>query len=136
MIFIDTSFFLALLDVRDSLNPCARSWANSLKEKLVVTEYVLWETINAASSPLKRPSVHALIDYVRRHPTYEVIPASADLFEAGLRLHADRPDKAWSLTDCISFVIMEQRGIRQALTFDHHFEQAGFEALLRRDPQA
>jgi predicted nucleic acid-binding protein len=62
MIFIDTSFFLALLDVRDSLNPCARSWANSLREKLVVTEYVLWETINAASSPLKRPSVHALID--------------------------------------------------------------------------
>jgi predicted nucleic acid-binding protein len=73
---------------------------------------------------------------VRSHPTYEVIPASADLFEAGLRLHADRSDKAWSLTDCFSFVVMEQRGIRQALTFDHHFEQAGFEALLRRDPQA
>ncbi len=43
-------------------------------------------------------------------------------------------DQEWSLTDCISFIVMQQRGISPALTYDHHFEQAGFEALLRRDP--
>src|SRR6266851_7667037 len=53
-----------------------------------------------------------------------------------LRLHAQRLDKEWSLTDCISFVVMERRGISRALAHDQHFEQAGFEALLRRDPPA
>jgi predicted nucleic acid-binding protein len=48
-----------------------------------------------------------------------------------LDLYASRFDKAWSLTDCISFVVMEQQGIREALTGDHHFEQAGFVALLK-----
>jgi predicted nucleic acid-binding protein len=60
--------------------------------------------------------------------------ASADLFEKGLQLHAQRPDKEWSLTDCISFVILWDRHIAKALTHDHHYEQAGLEALLRRDP--
>ena len=52
----------------------------------------------------------------------------------GLSLHVARMDKSWSLTDCISFYLMRERGITQALTTDHHFTQAGFEALLRRDP--
>ena len=60
--------------------------------------------------------------------------ASADLFDAGMTLHRDRPDKQWSLTDCISFIVMEHRQLDRALTPDHHFEQAGFKALLRRDP--
>jgi len=48
-----------------------------------------------------------------------------------VELYAERPDKGWSLTDCISFVVMRQQGITQALTGDHHFEQAGFTALLK-----
>jgi hypothetical protein len=51
-------------------------------------------------------------------------------FDAGMELYADRPDKDWSLTDCISFVVMQERGITDALTGDRHFEQAGFRALL------
>lgn len=53
------------------------------------------------------------------------------LWRRGLGLYAARPDKAWSLTDCISFVVMTDRGLTEALTGDHHFEQAGFRALLR-----
>lgn len=64
-------------------------------------------------------------------PAVEIIPPSSGLFERGLRLFRERPDKGWSLTDCISFVVMEERGIRDALTGDHHFEQAGFAALLK-----
>jgi predicted nucleic acid-binding protein len=51
-----------------------------------------------------------------------------------LKLHEQRADKAWSLTDCVSFIVMADGGMQRALTHDHHFEQAGFEALLRRDP--
>ena len=60
-----------------------------------------------------------------------VVPAETDLFRRGLDLYHNRPDKEWSLTDSISFVVMKDRGLTEALTGDHHFEQAGFVALLR-----
>jgi len=66
-----------------------------------------------------------------RRPLVTIIPASDSLFEQGARLYIDRPDKGWSLTDCISFVVMEREGLLEALTADHHFEQAGFIALLK-----
>jgi predicted nucleic acid-binding protein len=136
MILVDTAYLLALLLPRDSLFQRAQAWAQAVSETLVVTHYVLLEAANALSSPLDRPKFHTLMTRMQADTQIEVVPASAALWEAGLRLHEQRPDKTWSLTDCIFFVVMEQRGIRQALIFDHHFEQAGFEALLRRDPQA
>jgi predicted nucleic acid-binding protein len=90
--------------------------------------------VNALSQPIDRPKAHALIGIVRASAGYELVPAGADLFEKGLQLHAQRPDKEWSLTDCISFVVLSDRRIPRAPTHDHHYEQAGFEALLRRDP--
>lgn len=68
---------------------------------------------------------------MRNDPDVTVIRVNADLFDAGLQLFADRLDKYWSLTDCISFVVMLREGITDALTGDHHFEQAGFRALLK-----
>ena len=62
------------------------------------------------------------------------VPASPELLEKSLALHRTRTDKDWSLTDCSSFVIMSERQMARALSYDHHFEQAGFEALLRREP--
>ena len=61
-----------------------------------------------------------------------VIPASSDLLRRGTQLFESRPDKPWSLTDCISFVIMKDQEIQEALTADHHFEQAGFTVLLKQ----
>ena len=60
-----------------------------------------------------------------------IVPLSSELLDAGLRLIANRPDKDWSLTDCISFVVMTRYEIQEALTGDQHFEQAGFKALLK-----
>ncbi len=60
-----------------------------------------------------------------------IVRASDELFKAGVAFYAMRPNKDWSLTDCISFHVMRDRGIREALTGDHHFEQAGFKTLLR-----
>lgn len=134
MILVDTGYLLALLDERDALHPRALTWARATLDRLLVSEYVLWETINACSKPVNRPKVHALLAHIRAAPAYEIVSASRDLFEAGVRTHGQRSDKEWSLTDCLSFILMQERGITSALTHDHDFEQAGFEALLRRDP--
>ena len=134
MIFLDTGFCLALAQPKDDLHSRATAWAKEIVDPLMVTEHVLWETVNGLSKPEDRPTAHQILDYVRSTKNCTIVPASQELFEAGLRLHAEREDKEWSLTDCISFIVMERHAIRRALAFDHHFEQAGFEALLRRDP--
>ena len=64
-------------------------------------------------------------------PRTTVFPASQDLFDAGVSLYSRRQDKDWSLTDCISFAVMQQQGLTDALTADHHFEQAGFTLLMK-----
>jgi predicted nucleic acid-binding protein len=134
MILLDTGYFIALFTPDDDLYERAAAWSLQLNEPLVVTEYVLLECVNSFSMPKDRPSAHALIEHVRSDAACEVVQASPRLFEAGLRIHRGRPDKEWSLTDCISFALMGERSIQRALAYDHHFEQAGFEALLRKDP--
>jgi uncharacterized protein len=71
------------------------------------------------------------LELLRAQPDVEIVPSTSDLFRRGTELFAARPDKEWSLTDCISFVVMNERGINDALTNDHHFEQAGFRILLK-----
>lgn len=134
MIFADTGFFIALLNPLDALHKRAIGWSRFVREPICTTEYVLVETVNYFSKPPDRPTVHALLRRLKMGAAYEVLPASPQLFDAGLQLHAARPDKEWSLTDCISFVVMGQRDLTRALAYDHHFEQAGFEPLLRREP--
>jgi predicted nucleic acid-binding protein len=133
MIFVDTSYLLALVNPRDALHVRARAWAEVLTESLVVTEYVLWEFINAYSLPRDRPKAHAVLAEIRTSGT-ELMHACEELFSAGIQLHAERSDKEWSLTDCVSCVVMRRRGLSRALSYDHHFEPAGYEALLRREP--
>jgi predicted nucleic acid-binding protein len=135
MIFVDTGYLLALLNPRDELHERAQAWASSVSESLLTTEYVVWELVNSFSMPIDRSKVHMAVEAIRGDVSWECIPASTDLFEVGLQLHREREDKEWSLTDCISFHVMSQRGTLNSLTYDHHFEQAGFVALLRRDPK-
>jgi hypothetical protein len=134
VIFVDTGYFLALAMPGDALHRRAMMWANVLSEPFLVTEYVLWEIINALSAPRDRAKGHLILSQIKASPrSYEVVHASQELFSAGMKMHRDRLDKHWSLTDCISFHVMGQRGIQSALAFDQHFEQAGFQALLRND---
>ena len=71
------------------------------------------------------------VEVLRKDPNIEIIPQSTAGFSRALVRYQTRPNKSWSLTDCSSFPIMESEGIEAALTYDRHFEQAGFQALLR-----
>jgi predicted nucleic acid-binding protein len=134
MILVDSGFLIALAQPRDALHARAMRWSQGISESFLVSEYVALETMNRLSEPADRPRAHALLAHVLARRLCEFVHGSPALWEAGLALHRDREDKAWSLTDCISFHLMSSRGIAQALAFDEHFEQAGFVALLRREP--
>jgi len=134
MIFADTGYFIALFTPRDHLHERAVAWSDAINEPVITTEYVLLECVNALSKTRNRPSARILVNHVREATGWEFISASRETFDAGLRLHFARPDKDWSLTDCISFHLMRSKGITRALAYDEHFTQAGFDPLLRRQP--
>jgi uncharacterized protein len=129
--FIDTSFLLALLLSDDQLHEKAIQVQGEIVGPLVTTEYVLVELADALTSEPHRTIAVEAIELLRSTSTVRIIPASTLLMDLGLERFASRADKRWGLTDCISFVVMEQEEISAALTADHHFEQAGFVALLR-----
>jgi uncharacterized protein len=129
-VFADTFFFLAVLNRRDPAHEAALRFYGDTSLQLVTTEWVLSEVANASSAPATRPGFKRLFDLLERDPRVRLIPASHDSFRRGLELYFNRPDKEWSFTDCASFGVMNEEGIEQALTGDHHFEQAGFRRLL------
>lgn len=130
--FADTSWFLAMIGTNDVHHLRAVSLSRERRVPLVTTAWVIAELADGLSSPLPLRRVFAeLLRTVQNDRTAVIVPADDALFHRGLALYHDRADKEWSLTDCISFVVMGDRGITDALTGDHHFEQAGFIALLR-----
>jgi predicted nucleic acid-binding protein len=129
--FADTSFYVAALIANDEWLPAAVALADSLAVPVVTTEFILVEVSTFFTRPAGRGTFVRFLDALRADPHTLILPASADLFVHGVDLFRARPDQEWSLTDCISFVVMTERGITDALTADHHFEQAGFRALLR-----
>jgi predicted nucleic acid-binding protein len=134
ILFADTGYWIALLDPQDTLHQRAKSLTTSLTSaKIVTSEMVFTEVLNAFSKrgSFLRKSAVSLIEGVGINPNVTVVPQTSELFQAALQLYRQRPDQAWGHTDCSSFCIMHQQGIREALAYDRHFEQAGFIALLR-----
>ncbi len=132
-VFVDTAAWLALVNTRDALHVPAQRVLNDLRRQgaqLTTTEFVLIEVANALSAPTFRTQVVALIDGLRLLPDVVIVPADTTLLAAGWQLYRARPDKEWSLTDCASFIVMQQEQITQVFTSDRHFEQAGFIKLL------
>ena len=97
---------------------------------MVATEYVLIEVGNFFCRQDNRLLFVEFLPKLLADPGTTIVPAAADLFHRGFALYANRPDKDWSFTDCISFVVMKQRKLPDAVTTDHHFKQAGFRVLL------
>jgi predicted nucleic acid-binding protein len=129
-VFGDTFYFLALLSPKDSAHAQAIQF-QSEPRLLVTTMWILTEVGDALSAPKDRPAFLKLWQLIHDNQDVEIAPASDEIFREGLALFQSRPDKYWSLTDCISFHVMRERQIVDALTNDHHFQQAGFKALFR-----
>ncbi len=83
------------------------------------------------TSGLARDLGLQIVEAIRNDKNIMISPASTALMDRGIALFASRADKEWGLTDCISFVVMQEHNMTDALTADHHLEQAGFRALLR-----
>jgi hypothetical protein len=133
-IFLDTAYAVALASTTDAYHHRALGLAAELETNrthLVTTWGVLLEIGNALSKLSYRDAALQLPSSLQRDPDVEIVPLLDPLLQRAVKLFADRPDKEWGLTDCIFFVVMEERGIRDALTADEHFKQAGFRTLLR-----
>lgn len=130
-VFVDTFYFIAALSPDDVAHELAIHFASEFAGPMLTTAWVLIEVADGMAAPVNRPVFIQLLAELRADPQFTILPPGEELFEKGLELYAHRLDKGWSLTDCISFVVMERAGITDALTGDHHFEQAGFRALFK-----
>lgn len=139
-VFVDTAGWLASLNPKDGLHTQDTSVRSALRQrrvKLVTTEFVLIEVADAFAEPPLRAVAVEFYRGLRQGDTpltLEVVPMSEDFLAKGWMLYGQRLDKGWGVTDCISMVVMQERGISEAFTSDHHFTQAGFTILLSRKP--
>jgi predicted nucleic acid-binding protein len=135
-LFADTSGLGNLIDPTPPHHALAAEVYRTARQqyrRVVTTNYILTELVALLTSPLRipRPLVIEFIDGLVASPFMEIVHIDPTLNEQAWHLLKSRPDKEWSLVDCASFVVMQQRGLTEALTTDHHFEQAGFVRLLK-----
>jgi len=128
--FVDTYYLLALVNTRDQGHDTAVRHSQGRASGLITTTWVLVEFADALSASDSRNRAVRFIRGFQAEPFVEVVPPTHEQFERALNRYEQRPDKEWSLTDCLSFLLMEELGITEALTADHHFVQAGFRALM------
>jgi predicted nucleic acid-binding protein len=133
-VFADTGYWIALLDPQDTLHSKAVNLSITLSQAQIITsQMVLTEVLNhfSKSGNFLRYAAASLIESLKVNPSISIIFQTDDIFQQALNLYKQRPDQAWSHTDCSSFCIMKQQGLLESLAYDKHFEQAGFIALLR-----
>ena len=138
-VFADSGYWIALMHPRDQLRERAAAAAATLGTTFIVTtQMVLVEALNEASRLGEYWRMFAIdtLREIRDNPNVEIIPQTEAQFDAAVERYAARGDQTWSLTDCASFLVMEERGITEALAHDQDFEQAGFVALLRSNPDS
>ena len=135
-LFVDTSGWGHLVDPKQAHHSLASSiYRTHLRQghKFVTTNYIVCELVALLNSPLRipRPTIIAFVNSLKLSPNVLILYVDATLDDQTWQLLTARQDKEWSLVDCASFIVMQQRHIAEALTTDHHFEQAGFIRLLK-----
>ena len=132
-IFLDASYGIALSIESDEHHESAKRLAIQLKKdrtRLITTRPVVFELGNSLSSRRLRHIGVRLVEALSKDLNVEIVTVSTDLYEKAIGLFKSRTDKDWGLTDCFSFVVMQERGLTASLTADIHFKQAGFRRLL------
>jgi predicted nucleic acid-binding protein len=132
-LFLDASYAIALASSTDQHHERAVELAERIDAEdrhLVTSRAVVLEIGNALSKLRYRAAAIVLLDAIERDPNLEIVPLSEELYRRSLELYRQHQDKEWGLTDCVSFAVMRQRSMTEALTTDDHFRQADFRALL------
>lgn len=133
-LFVDACYWIALLLERDALHGTAIRLSNELAHRrLITSELILIEVLNFMGKygETKRMAAVSLIRGFRNNSKVRVAPLRTDQFWNAVDFYYSRPDQEWGLVDCASFLLMAEKGIREALTNDHHFTQAGFTILMQ-----
>lgn len=133
-LFVDTSGFYAILAKRDPKCQAANrilDQAKAQSRRLVTTDYVLDETATLLKTRHEVSLVATLFESVQASFACQLVWTDAQQFAAVQSYFLKHMDQEWSFTDCVSFCVMKEMRLREALTTDHHFEQAGFVALLK-----
>lgn len=136
-IFLDTSFVIALSIEDDKYHAVAKLWAEYIRQNksiLITHQGILLEIGDALSKPQWRTKAADLLNFLRKDRTVEITSMTQELIDAAFELFVSRSDKSWGMTDCVSFVVMQQINLKSALTADQHFRQSGFRVLLREMP--
>lgn len=125
-IFVDSGFIIAAVNRRDEYYTQAATLARTFEGyPTLVTDAVLLEVGNALSRNHKQGAIRVIERFLAADEV-EIVHLTPELFERAFSLYKSYQDKAWGLVDCISFVVMREAGVTEALTFDRHFEQAGW----------
>ena len=135
-VFLDTAYAIALSAPGDRFHERAVEIADEMETseiRIVTTQAVLLEIGNALSRQRHRAAAVRLLEALEADPQVEIVALSAELYARAFRLFRERPDKEWGLIDSVSFEVMQERGITEALTTDEHFQQMGFRVLLREE---
>lgn len=131
MIFVDTAFVVAWISPNDALHIRAVELLNKIRrEQWLTTDCVLLEIGNSLAR-IHRAEAISVIENFLSDEKIEVVGLDANLFNRAFELFRTRDDKSWGLIDCVSFVVMKEHEVTDALTNDRHFQQAGFKALMR-----
>ena len=136
VIYVDTSGWGNLVDTLQEFHAETKTIYLNAKQngsRLVTTNYVIAELIALLSSPLRIPRTKSIkfIESIKSSALVDIIHIDENLDAKSWELLKNRADKNWSLVDCSSFIVMQENKIVEALTTDHHFEQAGFVRLLK-----
>jgi len=131
-VFADTSYYLALINSLDQHHSAVCKWTSEFAGTSITTAWIITELANAMSQAGNRPFFLSLLRDLQTDSRVTIVPPTKELFDSGLDLFSRRSDKDWSLTDCISFLVMEEHGLKEAATLDRHFAQAGFDVLIPR----
>jgi predicted nucleic acid-binding protein len=133
-VFVDTSAFIALGNRRDAFYRQAQEIRRRLVEsqRTFVTTHLIIVELCSAFSPVKfRSTAVVMVDSIMQSDKWESIEVNRKLMERGFERFKQMTDKEWSLVDCISMIVAEDYGVLDVFTNDHHFEQAGFQILLK-----
>jgi uncharacterized protein len=132
-VFVDTAFWVSLLNPRDMLHPLVRNLTKRYTDFLwVTTDAVLWETLNFYSRFPESQKIYLAeqLEAMFSDPNVEIITSGRNWLMASAEFYRKRADKSWSGVDCFSMLVMQSKNIQEVLTTDHHFQQAGFNALM------